>query len=145
MMKAITLRLFALLALVSVMTLAPASVLTSSAQADDATDVLKTLKGSWTTDDNEAKWSFDGDKVKTSVGGNDYVSKAIVIDAKAKPAKIDFEVKEGDQAGATAYGIYKLEGDDLTICIAVPGVNTRPTEFAAKEGEVYVFKLKRKK
>ena len=141
MMKAITRRTLALLALVGFMSLAPASGL----RADDAADALKAIQGTWATDNDEAKWSFENDKVKTSVGGNDYVSKAIVIDAKAKPAKIDFEVKEGDQAGATAYGIYKLEGEDLTICINVPGITTRPTEFTAKEGETYVFKLKKKK
>ncbi len=138
MRNAITRRTLALLALTSLMTFAPA-------RADDAADALKALKGTWATENDEAKWSFDDDKVKTSVGGNDYVSKATVIDAKAKPVKIDFEVKEGDQAGATAYGIYKLEGEDLTICIAVPGITTRPTEFTAKEGETYVFKLKKKK
>ena len=138
MRNAITRRTLALLALTSLMTFAPA-------RADEAADALKALKGTWATENDEAKWSFDDDKVKTSVGGNDYVSKATVTDAKAKPAKIDFEVKEGDQAGAVAYGIYKLEGEDLTICINVPGITTRPTEFTAKEGETYVFKLKKKK
>ncbi len=121
-----------------------AGILTPLAFSDEAADALKALKGTWVTENDEAKWVFDGDKVKTTVNGNDYVSKAVIVNAKATPAMIDFEVKEGDQAGTTAFGIYKLEGENLSICIAVPGIATRPTEFTAKEGEIYVFKLKKK-
>jgi hypothetical protein len=32
-------------------------------------------------------------------------------------------------------GIYKLDGDTLTICLEARG-NERPTEFATKEGSV---------
>ena len=121
-----------------------AGVLVPFTFADEAADALKALTGTWVTDNDEAKWVFDGDKVKTTVNGNEYVSKAVIVNAKGTPATIDFEVKEGDQAGMKALGIYKLEGDNLNICIAVPGVATRPTEFTAKEGEIYVFKLKKK-
>lgn len=125
--------------------LAVAALFVPTTFADEAADALKALQGTWATENDESKWTFDKDTVKTSIGGNDYVSKAIIVNAKSTPKQIDFEVKEGDAAGGTALGIYKLEGEELTICIAIPGVNARPTQFEAKEGELYVFKLKKKK
>jgi uncharacterized protein (TIGR03067 family) len=69
------------------------------------------------------------------------------LDPKAKPASIDLEITKGDDKGKTVAGIWKLDGDKLSICVAEPG-KARPTEFAGKEGTghtLLVFeKLKKK-
>jgi hypothetical protein len=39
---------------------------------------------------------------------------------------------EGEQ---TLHGIYKLDGDTLTICAVEGDGNDRPTEFSTKEGD----------
>ena len=38
---------------------------------------------------------------------------------------------DGDQKGKTVKGIYKVNGDDLTICRGLTEMEARPTEFAA--------------
>ena len=109
---------------------------------------LKTLQGTWvSTADNaqESRWVFEGKKVNTTAGGRDYVCE-VTLDPKATPhPTIDFLVTEGadDSAGKTSRGIYKLEGDKLTICVTVPGEGSRPAEFKAVEEESYLFDLKR--
>ena len=65
------------------------------------------------------------------------------IDPSQKPKTID--VKE-DGKDKVYQGIYKLEGDKLTICIPEQAGNKRPTEFTAKEGsKQMILQLKREK
>jgi uncharacterized protein (TIGR03067 family) len=48
--------------------------------------------------------------------------------------------------GKTMLGIYKLEGDKLTVCIANEDDNTRPTEFVSKDGtQTMLIVMKREK
>jgi uncharacterized protein (TIGR03067 family) len=50
------------------------------------------------------------------------------------------------EGGGTLLGIYKLEGDTLTVCLGNEDVNDRPTEFDSKEGtKVVLIVLKREK
>jgi uncharacterized protein (TIGR03067 family) len=120
------------------------------ARGDDAEKVsgdLKGMQGKWTTENEESSWEFDGEKMKATVNGNDYKCK-VSLDPKATPhPAIDFVISEGpgDSQGLTALGIYKLDGDILTICVAIPGNNPRPTELKAVEDESHLFKLKRVK
>lgn len=51
------------------------------------------------------------------------------LDPQSSPPTIDAEPENGD----VMRGIYKLDGDTLTLCIALPG-EPRPKEFTAKEG-----------
>lgn len=118
------------------------------ALGDDSKDVLKKLQGTWTLTDEQgeqSRWVFEGSTLKSSVHGNDYVSK-ITLDPQAKPEpSIDFKITQApdDVQDQTAMGIYKLEGDRLTLCIAMPGRATRPTEFKRVEDETLLFELKR--
>ena len=56
---------------------------------------------------------------------------------------IDIKPTEGNYKGKTLLGIYKLEGDMLTVCFAEPD-QERPTEFASKAGVVLVVHQRHK-
>lgn len=119
--------------------------------ADDKakTDAVKSFQGGWVTTENEgieAKWEFEGETVKTMVSGMDYVSK-LKVDPAAKPHKtLDLAIEAGpeDSKGKISKGIYKLEGEKLTICISIPGKD-RPKDFEQVEDECYLFQLKKEK
>jgi uncharacterized protein (TIGR03067 family) len=110
---------------------------------------LKAMEGTWVSAPDaplESRWVFDGETLKSTVNGQDYVAK-IKLDAKASPRAVDFTISEGpeDLTGKTVVGIYKIDGDKLTICLSAPGRDERPTEFKAVEDETYLFELKREK
>jgi uncharacterized protein (TIGR03067 family) len=138
------------LALATVLASGLATGTNTAVRADDPEAVsgdLKSLQGKWTTENEESTWEFDGEKMKATVNGQDYRCK-VTLNPKATPyPTLDFAITEGpgDTQGLMALGIYKLEGDSLTICVAIPGNNPRPTELKAVEDESHLFKLKRVK
>jgi RNA polymerase sigma factor (sigma-70 family) len=78
----------------------------------------------------DATWTITADKITITFKGEDRIS-TYEIDPAAKPKTIDImSEKEG-----TFKGIYKVEGDTLTICSAIGRpARERPTEFDSKEG-----------
>jgi uncharacterized protein (TIGR03067 family) len=67
------------------------------------------------------------------------------VDLSKKPKQIDITFTEGPDKGKMMKGIYTLEGDTYTICLAMEGKD-RPTEFASKPGSGHVLEiLKREK
>lgn len=107
---------------------------------------LKTIQGEWLfeSDGQSSKWSVKGDVMTSEIGGITYISK-LTLDSEAKPNKtIDFKLSEpGEYAGQTALGIYKLEGNMLSVCVSRPGNPDRPTTFEAVEDVSLKFDLKR--
>ncbi|WP_439625970.1 TIGR03067 domain-containing protein [Gemmata sp.] len=69
------------------------------------------------------------------------------LDPKAKVPAVDCKITAGEHKGKTQLGIYRLDGDALTICFAEEGAEKRPTAFkTVDDGPEYVmFTLKRKK
>jgi uncharacterized protein (TIGR03067 family) len=125
-------------------------IATSQALGDDKpqSEQLKPFLGTWATDGDgiDAKWTFEGEKVKATVNGTDYTCK-VKIDKEAKPnATIDLEIEDGPEEakGKTSKCIYKLDGEKLTLCVSLPGKD-RPKDFAQVEDEAYLFALKKQK
>ena len=73
----------------------------------------------------------EGDKYSLTPKGGKTVTGTYTADAKT----LDMKPDDGRYKGKTLLGIYKIEGDTLTICFADPG-QPRPTEFASKTGVV---------
>jgi RNA polymerase sigma factor (sigma-70 family) len=90
----------------------------------------------------EAWFIFGADgKVTFKATGKGEKGGTYKLDPAKKPKEVTVMMDEG-----TLKGIYKLDGDSLTICAGARGVE-RPTEFATKEGvrsALHVLKRERK-
>jgi uncharacterized protein (TIGR03067 family) len=109
--------------------------------ADKKTDKDK-IQGTWTLVSEESggkrpekeklkkvQWVFEGDKYK--VAGGKAAWGRFKLDPGQDPKTIDLT----DPKGREGLGIYKLEGDTLTVSHAK---GERPTEFTTKEGDKHV-------
>jgi uncharacterized protein (TIGR03067 family) len=134
------------------------AVHTPAADPDEA-KADKLLEGTWrATSVEQDGEKLDPDKVKTvrcTIRSGSYVFAIDSAkeegkwssDAKATPATLDMTVSSPAQfRGRVNRGIYKLDGDKLTLCVAGTAVGgkapARPTEFDAKKGSgqiLYVF------
>jgi uncharacterized protein (TIGR03067 family) len=65
------------------------------------------------------------------------------IDPTVKPKAIDITITDGPNKDKTAKGIYELNGDTQTICVAAPG-KPRPSEFVSKPESGSVIQVLRK-
>ena len=121
-------------------------------RGDDTKEVagdLKLMQGNWSfkpADDVDVIWSLEGDTLKASAQGQEYVCK-VTLNPKVSPRTIDFFVTQGpnEMVGKKALGIYKIENDGVTFCVGRPGDDRRPSEFKVTEGESYVFSISRPK
>jgi uncharacterized protein (TIGR03067 family) len=126
----------------------------SLVRADDATKVsgdLKKMQGTWVNagdDGPQHRWVIDGKTVKAKVNDGDEYTCTLELNPKAEPLPTaEFTVTEGpgESVGKSAKGIYKFDGDRLIFCIALPGADSRPTEFKTVEQEAYLIELKPEK
>jgi uncharacterized protein (TIGR03067 family) len=76
---------------------------------------------------------YDGNKWMIKVGSKTVVTGKFKIDATKTPRQIDFMDESGVKNDKTKLGIYKLDGDTYTYCLA-PAGKPRPTEFTSKDG-----------
>jgi len=65
------------------------------------------------------------------------------LDPTKEPKAIDMTPAFGPNKGKTVLGIYEIEGDDLKICVAMPG-KERPTEFTTKSGSGHALDVYRR-
>jgi uncharacterized protein (TIGR03067 family) len=77
-------------------------------------------------------FTIEGKKIVAKANPNDPAT--LTIDPLATPAVMDTT----DAKGTVNPGIYKLEGEKLTICSAWPG-DPRPAAFESPKGKRYVL------
>jgi len=83
--------------------------------------------------------TFDGSMIVikgsafTSAGMGATYEGTVELDQAKKPKTLDLLFTVGHAAGTRNLGIYKLDGDQWTICLATRGSN-RPTGFATRPG-----------
>lgn len=76
------------------------------------------------------RWNFGDGKLTINVDGKAVTEGKYQLDPTQKPPHIDAKYSDEE-----APGIYKLEGDTLTICApAFRGKGERPKEFKAPKG-----------
>ncbi len=139
-----------------VFTLAMTAGVVLAAPAPDKKDPTKEdqekIQGTWKVESGEFAGAknpeqllkiqlvFSGDKIVNKVGDAEKKKGTFQLDATPKIKTID--VRTDDQL---VHGIYKLDGDALTICVDESG-EARPAEFVSKEGsKVALVNLKRVK
>jgi uncharacterized protein (TIGR03067 family) len=127
----------------------------ADAPADkDARNSLESLQGTWQLVSAES----DGEKapdervkqIQVTITGNRHTVRfgdrviahdvSFEIDPTKTPKQVTDTINEGPDAGKQILGIYELEGDKLTSCVAKVGQD-RPTEFSAKSGSGHTLRV----
>ena len=112
---------------------------------DEAKGDLAKLAGAWeakvgANKDRSIVVEFKGSSVSAKLTGDDGNSATYKGEAKinesASPKTIDFvkfKGEDGNELGGDNLGLYKIEGETLTICAGGHG-NPRPSEFKGEAG-----------
>jgi uncharacterized protein (TIGR03067 family) len=133
-----------------------AAMATLAAADDTSKNDLDVLQGTWqmqsvTSDGKEApaaeiaktRFVIAGNKLTPMEGDRKGPEFTITVDATKKPATLD--LKGVGQNRGEVHGIYRLDGDTLTICSAEPPT-ARPEDFTSTAGsKVELLVLKRDK
>ncbi len=116
---------------------------------------LRALEGSWAftrleIDGNTVPASaleasrllIDGDRFRTESPEATYEG-AFNINVEAQPHEIDVEFVAGPEAGNWNFGIFRLDGDLLELCLDLNG-KSRPTEFYSTSGSGHAYETLRR-
>ena len=90
----------------------------------------------------ESRLLVDGDRFRMESPDGVYEG-VFTIGVDADPAQIDLEFVEGPEAGERAFGIYRLDGDQLQLCLGVVGAS-RPVTFATSAGSGHALERLRR-
>lgn len=108
------------------------------------------LEGTWvgTADGGYGKWTFtiSGNKAKVKSAESEYYSGTVTLNTETNPKQADFKIDEcslREYVGETSLGIYKLEGNKLTLAASEPGSMSRPYDLESS-GRAMLFSLIRK-
>jgi uncharacterized protein (TIGR03067 family) len=144
---------------VALLTVTLGAVAAPDKEKKDDKDGVKKMEGEWKVTAWEqggnslpaealegSTWTVRGDKY-TFVMGPNTEEGTFKLDPAKKPATIDLDIATGNCKGNAQVGIYKVDGDTITICLNRPGATGRPTEFKSTEdGDTFIVAtLKRKK
>jgi uncharacterized protein (TIGR03067 family) len=87
-------------------------------------------------------FTFTKDKAVLKEWAYPSIEYTFALDPTKAPKAIELTTTKG---GHVVHGMYKLDGDELTLCVSVGG-SQRPTEFATKAGgDTETFTLRRLK
>ena len=107
------------------------------------------LEGKWAGIPPTVNWAceFSGDQFSImSPNPNMGYKGTFTIKTDKDPKQIDLLLKEGPLAqyvGKPSLGIYKIEGNNLTLALNEPGKPDRPESFTAAGGtQVFIFTKK---
>jgi uncharacterized protein (TIGR03067 family) len=126
---------------------------TAAAQNEGAKELEK-FQGKWATVsvtvnaqvEDEIKNRFmaiKGEKATFLYKDKERGTGSLKIDPSKSPAHIDFTYEDGPAKGKTLKGIYKFEGDTLTVCYGGFGKD-RPSEFASKAGSESILAVQKR-
>ena len=92
------------------------------------------------------KFEFDGKNYTNTGSGGQSEEGGFTLDSSKSPRTINFDIKTGNDKGKKQLGIYKLDGDKLTIVASTAGSTDRPKSLEpdANSPELLIV-LKREK
>jgi uncharacterized protein (TIGR03067 family) len=113
---------------------------------------LRSLEGTWSFSRLEVEGAvmpaaaldasrilIDGDRFRTESPEATYEG-IFNINVERTPHEIDIEFVEGPEAGKSNFGIYRLENDQLEICLDLNG-NLRPKSFGSAHGSGHAYEV----
>jgi uncharacterized protein (TIGR03067 family) len=119
---------------------------TGKSAQDELREAIEGLAGEWSLvsavrDGQELPAEFvktgtrlvKGNETTVLFGREVYLRAAFTLGPSENPKTIDYVVTEGDGFGQTQLGLYALDGDTVTYCLASPG-RPRPRDFAVEPG-----------
>jgi uncharacterized protein (TIGR03067 family) len=88
------------------------------------------------SDVGDLRISFKGVTFKILKDGEEFLEGTITLNSTKKPPTIDFSIQKGadEFSGKNSKAIYAIKGNTFKFCATKPGVENRPTEFAAPQG-----------
>jgi uncharacterized protein (TIGR03067 family) len=98
--------------------------------------------GKPTSDPDFETFRADGTRVINRLVGKDWVVRKYEIDTSKDPAHIDFIFERTDPKinSWKLRGIFKVEGDTLTLCLDLTAKESRPNEFTGSgNNAVWVY------
>jgi uncharacterized protein (TIGR03067 family) len=135
-------------------------LLLAAGNDDDVRKELKALEGKWKAVALEAEgkplpkeaipdftYTIEADGKATGKMAQSEYTATMTVNPKKDPKTIDNVHESGAQKGKKQYGVYKLEGDKLTVCMTPPGgaEGDRPKDFTTKDTTNVVFVFERVK
>jgi uncharacterized protein (TIGR03067 family) len=104
-----------------------------TAQTDDGVEVPANLL-------KPLRLTIDGDTFAVRAEGQVLQEGTATFDSTPSPKAFDVAVTGGGNKGSKWLGIYKVDGDTVTICVD-PSGKKRPTEFKAEKGSGFFLNV----
>lgn len=108
---------------------------------DGTWELVSTDSGGRVQAEKWQTWEIEGETliIRNEKFGPDHVRNALVAPKEGKPHELDFVTRYDTGQALTQKGVYSVDGDTFTLCVAITG--DRPSENKPGAGVVvYTFK-----